>query len=76
VVYPRTRRRTKLHVQLAGVWEPETLHPETPTPALGQKPDYYSIQGEVVYQHKEEGWVAVKITRSHRSQKTNLVILI
>lgn len=63
IVYPRTREEEpKLHVQLAGVWEPETLHPnETPAPTLGQKPDYFSIQGEVVYQHKEEGWVAVKV---------------
>ena len=40
-----------LHVQLAGIWEPETLHPDEPVPALEQKPDYFSIRGEVVYQN-------------------------
>ncbi len=69
VVYPRTREEEpKLHVQLAGVWEPETLHPDSPAPTLGQKPDYFSIQGEVVYQHKEEGWVAVKINQKPQKQ--------
>lgn len=50
-----------LHVQVAGIWEPETLHPDAPAPPLQQKPDYFSIQGEVVYQNKEAGWVMVKI---------------
>lgn len=62
VVYPRTREEEpKLHVQLAGVWEPKTLHPDSPAPE--QKQEYFSIRGEVVYQHKEEGWVAIKINQ-------------
>lgn len=69
VVYPRTKDEDpKLHVQLAGVWEPETLHPDSPAPTLEQKPDYFSIQGEVVYQQNEEGWVMVKILKKPRSQ--------
>ena len=56
----------RLHVQMAGIWEPETLHPDSPAPVLEQKPDYFSIQGEVVYQHQEEGWVMVKIIQSSR----------
>lgn len=69
VVYPKTRdEEPKLHVQLAGIWEPETLHPDSPAPVLEQKPDYFSIQGEVVYQHKEEGWVVVRIRRKPRAQ--------
>lgn len=53
--------KPSLHVQIAGIYEPETLHPDSPAPELQQKPDYFSIQGEVVYQNKEEGWVMVKI---------------
>jgi len=69
VVYPKTRdEEPKLHIQLAGIWEPETLHPDSPAPVLEQKPDYFSIQGEVVYQHKEEGWVVVRIRRKPRSE--------
>ena len=52
-----------LHVQMAGIWEPETLHPDSPAPVIEQKPDYFSIRGEVVYQNKEEGWVMVKIVQ-------------
>ena len=69
VVYPKTRdEEPKLHVQLAGIWEPETLHPDSPAPTLEQKPDYFSVQGEVVYQHKEEGWVVVRIRRKPRAE--------
>ena len=53
--------KLSLHVQIAGIWEPETLHPDAPAPTLEQKPDYFSIQGEVVYQNKEAGWLMVKI---------------
>ncbi len=58
---PLEDEKPSLHVQIAGIWEPETLHPDSPAPALQQQPDYFSIQGEVVYQNKEEGWVMVKI---------------
>ncbi len=57
-----------LHVQLAGIWEPETLHPDQPAPALEQKPDYFSIRGEVVYQNADKGWVMVKIIQFSRKK--------
>ena len=63
---PAEDDKPNLHVQLAGIWEPETLHPDAPAPAIEQKPDYFSIRGEVVYQHKEEGWVMVKIIQFSR----------
>jgi len=63
---PAEDGKPNLHVQMAGIWEPETLHPDAPAPALEQKPDYFSIRGEVVYQHKEEGWVMVKIIQFSR----------
>jgi len=63
---PAEDGKPNLHVQMAGIWEPETLHPDAPAPALEQKPDYFSIRGEVVYQNKEEGWVMVKIIQFSR----------
>ena len=60
--------RKYLHVQLAGIWEPESLHPDSPTPAIEQQPNYFSIQGEVVYQNKEDGWVMVKIIQFSRKK--------
>ncbi len=69
IVYPRTREREKepkLHVKLTGIWEPTTLHPDSPVPKLEQQPDHFSIRGEVVYQHKEEGWIMVKINQKSK----------
>lgn len=66
VVYPRTREDEPLHVQLAGIWEPETLHPDTSAPTQSHKPDYFSVMGEVVFQNLEEGWVMVKILQKPR----------
>jgi len=63
---PAEDGKPNLHVQMAGIWEPETLHPDSPAPAIEQKPDYFSIRGEVVYQNKEEGWVMVKIIQFSR----------
>jgi len=58
--------RKYLHVQIAGIWEPETLHPDEPAPVIEQKPDYFSIRGEVVYQNKEAGWLIVKVIQFSR----------
>lgn len=60
--------RPLLHVQMCGIWEPETLHPDEPAPALEYKPDYFSIRGEVVYQNADEGWVMVKIIQFSRKK--------
>ena len=68
ICYPRTRDEGPLHVKIAGIWEPETLHPDKPAPTPEHKPDYFSIQGEVVYQHKEDGWLVVKIVQTPREK--------
>lgn len=69
VVYPRTKdEEPKLHVQMCGIWEPETLHPDKPAPILEQEPDYFSVQGEVIFQSQEENWVVVKILQKPRSE--------
>lgn len=69
VVYPCTKdEEPLLHVQLCGIWEPETLHPDSPAPVLELKPDYFSIQGEIIFQNQEENWVVVKIHQKPRSE--------
>ena len=65
---PKGDDQPSLHVQMAGIWEPETLHPGEPAPVIEHKPDYFSIRGEVVYQNKEEGWVMVKIIQFSRKK--------
>lgn len=73
VVYPRTRdEEPLLHVQIMGIWEPETLHPDREVPALELKPDFFSIRGEVIFQNKEEKWVVVRI-RQFRNPKAEKI---
>lgn len=77
VVYPRTKQeQDDLHVQIVGVWEPETLDsttdtelvasPQTPLPEV--KDGYFSIRGEVVYYSEAEEKVVVKILQSPKKQ--------
>lgn len=70
VVYPRTREQEPLlHVQLCGIWEPATLHPDSPAPKIEQNPDYFSVQGEVISHNQQQGWVMVKIQQSPRQKE-------
>jgi hypothetical protein len=74
VVYPRTKKESDdLHVQIMGVWEPETLEPDFP-PSESESPEelpevkdgYFSIRGAVVFYSAEDEKVVVKITQSPR----------
>lgn len=66
VVYPRTRQGNDLlHLQITGVWEPETLHPHNVNSSLKLQEDFFSIRGEVVYASKEREVVIVKIRQSY-----------
>jgi hypothetical protein len=79
VVYPRTRQEDdKLHLQISGVWEPETLHrqeqPESvPAPQPEAAPPkiesgYFSIRGEVVFYSLEKDIVVLKIRQSPKTE--------
>lgn len=72
VVYPRTRMANdQLQLQIAGVWEPETLHPEQKDVSSTQEGSRvemesgnFSIRGEVVYASYQKKIVIVKIRQS------------
>lgn len=79
VVYPRTRQENdKLHLQISGVWEPETLHPQEklealpadqPEPALPKiEGGYFSVRGEVVFYSLDKDIVIVKIRQSPKTE--------
>lgn len=71
VVYPRTPPEESpipLHVQIAGIWEPETLRPEMEVVESQYKADDFSIQGEVVFQDLQSGKIVVKIIRLTKSK--------
>lgn len=80
VVYPRTSETDlQLHVQIVGVWEPETLSKEEeeaaaseealpPIPSAEVESDYFSIRGEVVFYSPENRRVVVKIQQAPRKE--------
>ena len=75
VVYPRTGiEDDSLHLQIVGVWEPQTLHGQqnptiTPKTAIFYQSGYFSIRGEVVFSSPEKMSVVVKIRQAPRQKK-------
>lgn len=72
VVYPRTKPNTNnLHLQIVGVWEPETLsQTENSAEQSTEKVEdgYFSIRGEVVYYSQEKEITVVKIKQFPRKE--------
>ncbi len=72
VVYPRTKtNEDRLHVQIVGVWEPETLSQDGDQEELpGEEAEhgYFSIRGEVIFYSTEENHVIVKIKQFPRKE--------
>lgn len=81
VVYPRTHQENDdLHVQIVGVWEPQTLSQqatateaasqgaEVPALASPREAGHFSIRGEVVYYAEEEAKIIVKIRQLPRQE--------
>ena len=77
IVYPRTRlANEELQLQIAGVWEPEILHPEKTDLSLPQDnlcPEVpiesgdFSIRGQVVYASHQKKIAIVKIRQSPKN---------
>lgn len=71
VVYPRTRQNDDhLHVQIVGVWEPETLSKTPISEAETSKPEdgFFSVRGEVIFYSAEKETAVVKIRQSPRKE--------
>lgn len=81
VVYPRTREKMEdLHIQVVGVWEPESLQrpdsPEEETEDAGEsaehltlhapqpRKNYFSVRGEIVFYDDETKRVVVRIQQA------------
>lgn len=72
VVYPRTKVDSDhLHVQIVGVWEPETLDQEQDdslVPSDEVEAGYFSIRGEVIFFDGENEVIIVKIKQFPRKE--------
>jgi len=70
VVYPRTDLTTgELHLQIVGIWEPETLAQNTSPSIVANFPDkYFSIRGEVLKCDRRQQLVIVKIKQKPKRQ--------
>ncbi len=78
VVYPRTQQESgSLHLQIVGVWEPETLAQEEEDTDADEKQiassdveddNYFSIRGEVVFYSEERSCTVVKIRQAPRKK--------
>lgn len=81
VVYPRTGQQDgNLHVQIVGVWEPETLNEadegasseekatEAASTEIDVEDNYFSIRGEAIFADREQGYLVVKIKQAPRKQ--------
>ncbi|MDX2230831.1 MAG: hypothetical protein NW220_14415 [Leptolyngbyaceae cyanobacterium bins.349] len=83
VVYPRTREEEKeLHLQIVGVWEPETLkkselegeEADSDATAMADgsftdprlEDDYFSVRGEIVFISPDDKLIVVKIQQTPR----------
>lgn len=72
VVYPRTKaKEDRLHVQIVGVWEPETLDKDADLleqPSESVDDGYFSIRGEVIFYDNEKNTIVVKIKQFPRKE--------
>lgn len=76
VVYPRTRKQDDhLHVQIVGVWEPETLKKDAESNQALTDEDretirhgYFSIRGEVIFYGQDDHKVVVKIKQMPKKE--------
>ena len=69
VVYPRTKmQEDRLHAQIVGVWEPETLSQSEEVNDVEAEHGYFSIRGEVIFYSTEEEVIIVKIKQFPRKE--------
>jgi len=73
IVYPRNKNSDSLHLQIAGIWDPNSLnkeqkdHSQNPHEILKNfdlKDNYFSIRGKLIFVKIPEKEVIIKITPS------------
>ena len=78
IVYPRNKNSDSLHLQIAGIWDPNSLnkeqkdHSQNPHEILKNfdlKDNYFSIRGKLIFVKIPEKEVVIKITPSNLLNK-------
>ncbi len=79
IVYPKNKNTQNLHLQIAGIWDPNNLNEianknskRNSLDLLGEfnlKDNYFSIRGEVVYVNTKKSEFVMKICFSPQSKK-------
>ena len=73
IVYPRNKNSDSLHLQIAGIWDPNNLNKEQKDHSLNPheilknldlKDNYFSIRGKLIFVKIPEKEVIIKITPS------------
>ena len=80
IVYPRNKNSDNLHLQIAGIWDPNSLnkeqkdHSQNPHEILKNfdlKDNYFSIRGKLIFVKIPEKEVIIKITPSNLLKNKN-----
>ena len=88
VVYPRNKNSESLHLQIAGIWDPNNLsreekdqsqNPHEILKNFNLKDNYFSIRGKLIFVKIPEKEVIIKITPSnnsinHKSKSFKLIL--
>ena len=80
IVYPRNKNINKLHLQVAGIWDPYQLNqldknnsekdPNELLEELNLNNNYFSIRGELVYVNTKKKEIVIKICSSPPSKRS------
>tara|TARA_B100000965_G_scaffold397954_1_gene415272 strand:+ start:582 stop:1178 length:597 start_codon:yes stop_codon:yes gene_type:complete len=80
IVYPRNKNTEKLHLQIAGIWDPSNLNKaeqdvsknnEELLNVLDLQDNFFSIRGKLIYVNSEAKEIVLKIKTSNKFNKPN-----
>ena len=78
IVYPRNKNTSKLHLQIAGIWDPINLNSEGSDThkdneallnLINLQDNFFSIRGKLIYVNSPKKELVVKICSSNKNNK-------
>jgi len=80
IVYPRNKNTSKLHLQIAGIWDPINLNSEGSDThkdneallnLINLQDNFFSIRGKLIFVNTAGKELIIKIYSSHKSKRQN-----